>query len=1274
MNLIDQNSAIVSLNTALVPSPYLIESRSEVDRLNFLANFASLINFYDHRNKVNGNWAPFLLKDPVFLMASISKTPFQKIHTMYVKSCLRVQKEDSIYDNENIKDTPKITPITIIEIINILFDQLIHVFHIIERWTYFLYKSEEVYTLKTYIIKEIKDVYAELLWAIVSLREFLFLEGKDVEDVNWYAFESYDREIWKGVDSGGPFWVILGLKYPLDENTIRDYYYAVKKAGDSLFSFFNSIIEYSRVEYDNVKKEKGKFPDTLLLRTFTKLLQIYENQINTLSSKHLSFYYEDILKQKPMSAKADQVYICTDLLEADTTFDLPKNTLFIAGAYEDTTPILFGADQKTSLNPASVPVAYTLYRIDDILQKDFYKLYLTKHVEIDTLKKNEDGIIESWKTFGTSLPSIEKKVSLGFCFASPILFLREATRNITIVFNLKNEVEVDSVFTEAICYLSTQDEWFKIPPDPATNRPIIIVEGKKVTVIIKLEDSDPPIEAFIEERDGIHSVWPMFRISFPKLANDQPPPEIISLDIAVDVKGVKTFQLYNDFGVLETKKPFQPFGPSPSKNQSFIIGSNEIFTKKVDTLDIQLNWDNLPPSSKNISDNFSNYYLEYNKFLSECYSKEGISPLLGLQPPETISEASILSISTLLDILKSAGKILSFNKRESENENKCVIKNIFYNKSFKVDFQLLQYGEWIPVEAEMSSTNLLKDDDESTSETLVDSSKNDIYLFYSKEDPATEKENLENYTSYTSSSISKFQKEKNPLLQSEILELSDTATSGFLRIQLKDPMYGFGLALYPQVVSAVALYNAKIIAESINNEEKATLEKVPNEPYSPTASMFIGNYTSSATYDFNNEKNDYPLECFYYSSFCNFKIYDSQSGYSGPKRVDTTTLPIFQEILYDGQLFITLSDLIAPAEVSFFFELTDTNNTQQTEPVEIEYTYLSKDGWKPLEILSDGTYAFSCSGIIKFNIPDDISNDTHTMPGLGTLYYISIGVISDNLDAFSETVFLKTNGIKLHRVDTQFHTLHKTPFIPSDTIQTTFDGIPEISEIIQPFSSFGGIASETKTQMDRRICKRIKTKDRLVTKTDYFRSILQEFASIYYVASLYIKSEDQLLICVVNKVNHWTDAQAFRPYVTSCTRLDIQNYLKDKTSLFTQAKVSNFKIRYIRIIADISVKKNKKPSGIQKIINPRINIFLAPWIQSNQEQVSISTYISASQIASFIKNQPEISEVKNIEIQISLDTSTLDHIKYSSAVKEITLPSDTQLFVPSLDMTKINYS
>ena len=66
MSLIDQNSAMISLEEALTPNPYLIDNRTEKDRLNFLVDFASLINFYDRSNTINGNWMPFLLKDPVF--------------------------------------------------------------------------------------------------------------------------------------------------------------------------------------------------------------------------------------------------------------------------------------------------------------------------------------------------------------------------------------------------------------------------------------------------------------------------------------------------------------------------------------------------------------------------------------------------------------------------------------------------------------------------------------------------------------------------------------------------------------------------------------------------------------------------------------------------------------------------------------------------------------------------------------------------------------------------------------------------------------------------------------------------------------------------------------------------------------------------------------------------------------------------------------------------------------------------------------------------------
>ena len=98
MNVIDQNSAAAALEKALVPGPSLIDGRTETERLSFLCEFASLINFYDNTNRLNGNWQPFLLKDPVFLLASISKTDYREEHQLFVKTCANLQ---ALIDKQN---------------------------------------------------------------------------------------------------------------------------------------------------------------------------------------------------------------------------------------------------------------------------------------------------------------------------------------------------------------------------------------------------------------------------------------------------------------------------------------------------------------------------------------------------------------------------------------------------------------------------------------------------------------------------------------------------------------------------------------------------------------------------------------------------------------------------------------------------------------------------------------------------------------------------------------------------------------------------------------------------------------------------------------------------------------------------------------------------------------------------------------------------------------------------------------------------------------------
>lgn len=1314
MITIDQHSAITSLNKALVPSSCLIDSRSEIDRLSFLTKFASLINFYDHTNKVCGDWSPFLLKDPLFLIAAIATTPFHEKYLKYIKVSSQftdriiiprrirgtikdVKSQIPTLENEenfkeifkNLKDvkekvqtlndleTPlfKMKRAIPIELIEALFNQIFTVFKTLQLWTYYLGKSEDVFNLKRYVFDEVKKTYSKLLWGILSFKEYLSLHFSDdkVAKVDWSSFQSFDKKLWQLDKNKTPFWVIFGFRdneLPTESN-IYKYYKKLIEFGDQIFSFFNTVIEYSQVEFSSLKTKKNKFPDTTLLRTFTKLLERYKNQLNGLSSKHLDFYYRDILKQQQKIASPDSVFVSCDLIERTAGYALPEDTLFVAGDYEDTSPILFSNETPVSINPAVIDSVYILSKVNDTIGTDIsYKLNVTKYTEVSVVKKNEDAIVEGWKTFGTSVNDTRKEVNLGFAFASPILFLQEGARTITIVITLEKALEDQQVFEQADYYLSTASDWY---PISKAQRSIIV--ANTVTITITLDELAPPIKAFAKAKDGIESTWPMCKLVFSKFKTDTEAPKLTSLYIGVAVKGLKTFQLYNDFGQLETQKPFQLFGPTPAKDQNFIIGSNEIFSKKIETLQIQLDWDNLPQiTAGSVLDNFSEYYEKYNNFIKGDY--------------KNIDENSSLSdrmkgfgTGLLVGFKLGINTLLGVEKKQGDDEIVVEKETPFNNNFFKANFQLLQFGDWMPVFVDrFIEGNEIQDNITTSITPVTPIIPEPIPIFQEIISPADintiPSEQLLPNSSFNYVSEFNSQKQIDPTLQNTLLEFSETSTSGFLKMQLTTALaYGFGVLLYPKVISAIALYNAGIIAK-LTNDGNGELIDAPNEPYTPIVSLFTGDYTSSVLYTFDKEENTYPLECFYYDTFCNYKVYDNEQGDINPSKIPVENgIFLYKNITDNGTLCISLTDLIAPAEVSFYFELTSSENKTVPSASDIQYCYSSTEGWKPLEVLSDETYGFSCSGIITFAIPGDISKDNHTMPGSGDSYYISIRVKKD-IDTYPETTFLKTNGIKLRRVDTKHTLLTDAPFVKANTILTTLNGLPEITDIIQPFSSFGGIAAENDTQMERRVSTRLKTKDRLVSKTDYYRVIKENFPFIYYVAPSYTKEDKTIKIYVVSMVKSWLNANAYRPYVTICKRLDIKNFIQKRTTTFNEIQVLNFKFNYIRVHATISIKRGHEISGVEKLLNPKINIFLSPWIHADQEQVAIGSDIHASQIALFIKSQPEIASVKEVSIEIvSIDSATKRINDIAPDLnKSISSEEDAILYVPSLDNSKIKYS
>jgi hypothetical protein len=1110
MSAIDQNSALLSLERALVPAPLLIDGRTEQDRLGFLAEFASLINFYDKENNIHGNWSPFLLKDPLFLLASISKTGYAKLHTMYLNTCLRLDKVLA-QASQIIMDT-NIIPVYF----NQLFDQLISVFMHFKRWIYYMQRSDDEYTLKTYVIHQTQSNFSKYFWAIISLRQNLFLSAaiKGIEPVDtsrFQFFDHYDEIIWKQNKDKSPYWEVLNLQHPIKKNTSFDFFKALKKVGDSLFNFFHTVIKNAGTEFEKLKVKGSKYPDTILLRVFVNLLKAQQDQLNGISQKHLQFYYNDILKQTERLATPDSAFICAELAKTTSTFNLRAGTLFNAGTDAQKNPILFQSVNDVSLNPAAITGVITVSVLPVPGSDKLSDIYFHSIPNPGMLQKDENGKIQSWETFGPSKASPVMPVAkLGTAFSSPLLLLREGVRDIIITLTFAAEIDEDLLLS-ASYYLSTQTAWYKVVPVKWPNTEVI--DPKIACFKISMEVTAPPVVPFTANPEKLDSTWPALKIEFDHFSVF---PELLSLKVDINVSGVKSFQLYNDHGALSTKTPFQLFGPTPTVNSNFMMGSDEVFSKPLTWLLIQLDWNNLP-------DDFLTYYQAYNDYLDNIDN-----------PPEPNKCFIVVFWIWLKGV---------FTGKKDEPEEPP-----FNDRSFKVDFSILQNASWSELDLVKMTCNGNNNEADcvpyqTDCPIVVEAEQNQNLLFgtywYCPEhkdgkckdcnckdphwkdnhnckdcDCADCKCKLSPSSFFGTSTITGAFT-PDPGLQGKPLKFTDSSASGFMRMQLSAPSYGFGVDMYPNVVSYIAFQNAA----RIYNKETDFLQPA-NMPFAPKVTGLVATYSASHTYTFSAQTgllsgtpapadNGYPIQCFLCAPFGHYyQVYDSRQStpvksyaIGTPSITSATTtgsVPFFPSLNYSGFMFLEMDNLIPSDSISLYFELARKYSASSAGK-KIDYYYLNKTGWGKLAVLADGTNNLSCPGIIRLNIPEDVTNDNPVMPG--NKYWFCLAVT--DISAFAQTVFLKTNGIEVQRSGNAYLTDSVAPVLNSNAITKTQNPLPQIATIVQPFPSFGGRPAENELTMNQRTSNRLKTKDRAVSGQDYYRLIRQQYNDIYYSKSVF---------------------------------------------------------------------------------------------------------------------------------------------------------------------------
>lgn len=242
----------------------------------------------------------------------------------------------------------------------------------------------------------------------------------------------------------------------------------------------------------------------------------------------------------------------------------------------------------------------------------------------------EKDITPSWRTFGKGYSSDDKTIltvpgDIGFAITSPLLSLAEGIRTITLTIEFNKENFDSDAIRSAI------------QPAPSSNSPFRILystekgmkEAGKVELKLLEKPNDATLQvtitldeqaqaiATLENSSGIRSTWPVLQIMLADLAQpdkiDSGPQKkymafkgltLEKIRLETKTIGLNALMLQNDNGLLDPKKPFEPFGPSPVAGLSLYFAHPELCSKKIDEMNFSFEWLGAP-------DNLTTYYLGY---------------------------------------------------------------------------------------------------------------------------------------------------------------------------------------------------------------------------------------------------------------------------------------------------------------------------------------------------------------------------------------------------------------------------------------------------------------------------------------------------------------------------------------------------------------------------------------------------------------------------------------------------------------------------------------
>ena len=340
-------------------------------------------------------------------------------------------------------------------------------------------------------------------------------------------------------------------------------------------------------------------PHLGLFGAFLDMLEPARTALNGLTARHLDFHYRRVLGFEPLPAQPERAHLTLELKKGGAPFAVTPDHRFSGGKDAGGSERLYRPLRETVVGQGRVTALHSVHRDAGGVR------FAPVADSADGLGTPLDPARPQWSAFGHAGLA---PAPLGFALASPVLRMQEGRRVVSIILDLAF-VEAAGLDGQDIAdglqaFVTGTEGW--LGPYALTGAR----NGGRLTLAFAVPDGEP---AVVDYAVAVHGhafacALPVVQLLLrPEAAGDYAALAKLRVDraaLTVAVDGLKTLNLENDFGALNPKKAFQPFGPQPVKGSRFMVGCPEALGKQLTDLSIRLHWQGAP-------DNLGSWYAGY---------------------------------------------------------------------------------------------------------------------------------------------------------------------------------------------------------------------------------------------------------------------------------------------------------------------------------------------------------------------------------------------------------------------------------------------------------------------------------------------------------------------------------------------------------------------------------------------------------------------------------------------------------------------------------------